>query len=253
MKRLILFILMLVMIPAFAFGSDGLSGKSYYVAIGSDIYWLSFGDKDVMLSTDGLNVTMQYTYDAPFGDITGIPIGSEFIEVPFYIRDGKFTWVASSVTLEEFKTEPDPEPEPDPIDDPIDLSKVKWLHTDVSKWEVTATLKDIKIKTETVVVDYDKACVWPGQSVDGGPAVNANPWVFVKLDGVLYAATWEWLKVCQTEKFLYAVDGSHIKVPPLDTWHPVSGETYYFMVSGLARQTQRNVLERSNLLKVVWP
>jgi hypothetical protein len=61
------------------------------------------------------------------------------------------------------------------------------------------------------------------------------------------------MKVCQTVKNLIAVDGSHIKKPPLDTWHPESGETYYFMVSGLARMSERNVLERSNLLKVVWP
>lgn len=253
MKKLILIILILFMIPAFASGADSLAGKSYFVFFGESVYWLGFGNKDVMLSTSGFNVTMQYTYDEPFGNITGVPSGSEFIEVPFYIIGDEFTWVASSVALKEFKTEPDPEPEPDPVDDPIDLNKVKWLHTDVSDWEVTATLKAIKIGSSTITVDYDKACVWPGESTDGGEPVNANPWVFVKLDGTWYAATWEWMKVCQTVKNLYAVDGSHIKVPPLDTWHPVSGETYYFMVSGLARQNQRNVLERSNLLKVVWP
>ena len=243
-KKLIL-ILMVLLAPIFAFGSDDLDGQAYYVFYGEDAYWLSFGKDEVMLSAGGVNTTMPYSYKEPFGDILG---------VPFYIIDGELNLVFIKATLQEFKTEPEPTPTPTPEpDDPIDLNKVKWLHTDVSDWAVTATLRAIKIGETTVTVDYDKACVWPGESADGGEPVNANPWVFVKQDGIWYAATWEWMKVCQTVKGLIAVDGSHIKVPPLDTWHPESGETYYFMVSGLARQTQRNVLERSNLLKVVWP
>ena len=48
--------------------------------------------------------------------------------------------------------------------------------------------------------------------------------------------------------------GDHIKKNPLKNWLPVSRETYYFMVSGLARDPNiTNVQERSNPVKVVWP
>ena len=237
MKKLILIILILFMIPAFAFGSSDLLGKTYYVFIDRTIYWLNFYEDDVVLTVTGIDSTFPYEYTEPFG---------RFADLPFFILNDTMTIVTQQINLNELNYEPEPEPEPD---DPIDLNKVIWLHTDVSGWAVTATLRAIKIGETTVTVDYDKACVWP----DGGDGVNANPWVFVKLDGTWYAATWEWMKVCQTVKNLIAIDGSHIKVPPLDTWHPESGETYYFMVSGLARMTERNVLERSNLLKVVWP
>ena len=44
--------------------------------------------------------------------------------------------------------------------------------------------------------------------------------------------------------------------PPLGpmNWKPTSGETLYFMVSGLARFSNiKNVSERSNIVKVIWP
>jgi hypothetical protein len=232
-----------MMIPAFALGASDIVGKTYYIFIDKTIYWLNFYADDVVLTVDGIDTVFPYFYEEPLGELALIP---------FYIIDDTLHLVTDEITLQQLIIKPEPEPEPEP-NDPIDLNKVKWLHTDVSDWAVTAKLNAIKIGSSTITVDYDKACVWPGESADGGEPVNANPWVFVNLDGTWYGATWEWMKVCQTVKNLYAVDGSHIKVPPLDTWHPVSGETYYFMVSGLARSTQRNVLERSNLLKVIWP
>jgi hypothetical protein len=53
---------------------------------------------------------------------------------------------------------------------------------------------------------------------------------------------------CWTERL-----GDHIKVPPLNRWRPRSGERFGIMVSGLARSTQRNVQERSNVSMVTWP
>ena len=47
--------------------------------------------------------------------------------------------------------------------------------------------------------------------------------------------------------------GDHIKVAPLNRWRPRSGERFGIMVSGLARSTQRNVQERSNVSMVTWP
>ena len=127
---------------------------------------------------------------------------------------------------------------------------IHWLHTDVSGWPVTASLS--ASVGGTINMPYSKARVWP--AVDG---VNANPWVIVKwTDGRWYAATFEWLRFGQTSKPVGVLDGSrgdHIKKPPLSNWRPHSGERFGIMVSGLARDGTRNVLERSNVVMVTWP
>ena len=126
---------------------------------------------------------------------------------------------------------------------------IKWLHTDVSSWPVTASLT--ASIGNSISFPYSKANEWP--VVDG---VNANPWVFVKLNGQWYAATFEWLRRGQTSKPKGVLDGSmgdHIKVSPLSNWRPKSGERIGIMVSGLARSHTRNVQERSNVYMVTWP
>ncbi len=134
---------------------------------------------------------------------------------------------------------------------PIPLSGVTWLHSNVSGWAQTANLS-VRIGGGNITLSYDKARSWPGRNVRGA-AVNANPWVFVNLGGQWYAGTWEWFRVGQTSKPTTAVNGNHIKQPPLSSWRPVSGQTYGFMVSGLARDSTRNVHERSNIVMVTWP
>ena len=151
----------------------------------------------------------------------------------------------------------DPNPNPDPGtnapsgDWPSEITgTIKWLHTDVSSWPVTASLT-ASVGGSTINFPYSKAKVWP--AVDG---VNANSWVFVKLNGQWYAATFEWLRRGQTAKPKGVLDGSmgdHIKVSPLSSWDPHSGERIGIMVSGLARTQLRNVRERSNVYMVTWP
>lgn len=131
--------------------------------------------------------------------------------------------------------------------EPINLSQVTWLHTDVSGWTKTATL-NASVSGSSMIMDYDKARVWP--STDGSVA---NAWIFVQIDGQWYAGTWEWMTPGQTVKEKSAVSGSHIKVGALKNFSPRSGETYGFMVSGLARDGRRSALERSNVDMVVWP
>ena len=128
---------------------------------------------------------------------------------------------------------------------------IKWLHTDVSSWPVTASLT-ASVDGGWIRFPYSKSTVWP--AVNG---VNANPWVIVKwTDGRWYAATFEWLRFGQTSKPVGVLDGSrgdHIKKPPLSNWRPHSGERFGIMVSGLARDGTRNVIERSNVVMVTWP
>lgn len=138
---------------------------------------------------------------------------------------------------------------------PSDFKGVQWLHTDVSQWRQTATL-DVSVRSTTITLNYNKANTWPGiqvtASTGGQIRVNANPWIFVQRNGTWYAATFEWLTVGQTVKAVRAVQGDHIKVPPLNTFVPVHGEVYGFMVSGLARDSRRNVQERSEVKMYRW-
>ena len=89
----------------------------------------------------------------------------------------------------------------------------------------------------------------------GGTTVEGNPWVFAKVDGRWYAATYEWLRPGQECKGISASNiGAHIKVSPLSRWTPQSGETIGLMVSTPARfgpQGPRH--ERSNVVRVRWP
>jgi len=135
---------------------------------------------------------------------------------------------------------------------PQDLSGVTWLHTDVSGWAPTADLAAVRVGGGQICFDHDKANVWPGVEIDG-LSLNANPWIFVWQDNRWYAATFEWMRVGQTCKSAGAVAGDHIKRAPLQDFRPVSGTRYGFMISGLARAAQRNVLERSRVVMVEWP
>lgn len=132
----------------------------------------------------------------------------------------------------------------------LDLGSVVWLDQNISGWPETTSMS-ASVGGGSVNMPYDKANVWPGTS-GGGATVNANAWVFVNQGGTWYAATWEYLRVGQTSKSSASVTGSHINHAPLSSWHPVAGETYGFMVSGLVRGGASNVEERSNVSMVTW-
>ena len=125
---------------------------------------------------------------------------------------------------------------------------IKWLHTDVSSWPVTSSLR-VSFSGNTINFPYSKSKTWP--ALDG---VNANPWVIAKIDGKWYAATFEWLRFGQTAKPKATVSGSHIKKSPMNgDWTPQSGQRVGIMVSGLARTQTRNVKERTDVVMVTWP
>lgn len=155
--------------------------------------------------------------------------------------------------LKQFVPAVSSEPEPPPSSDevPADFSGVVWLHTNVSGWKQSSTLSSVSVSSSSITLNYDKANSWPQYS--SSEDLNANPWIFVKQDGTWYAATWEWLRKGQTTKSVSAVDGSHIKVSPLNNFKPKSGTKYGFMVSGLARDSKRNVYERTNVKMITWP
>lgn len=140
---------------------------------------------------------------------------------------------------------------------PKDMVNIVWLHTDVSSWQETANLSSVTIGPSTTTLNYSKTSTWPGVAMTASHGgiinLNANPWIFVYRNGTWYAATWEWMQVGQTVKSTSSIRGDHIKKAPLDTFYPVKGEVYGFMVSGLARDKTRNVQERSNVVMATWP
>lgn len=154
----------------------------------------------------------------------------------------------TSVAANGSDTDAPPAGDSSPGQVPADFAGVVWLHANVSGWAQTGSLGGISISGDMINLPYDKAKVWPPKG-----DLNANPWIFVWQDGTWYAATWEWLRFGQTSKAVAAVNGDHIKKPPLDNFSPVSGTSYGFMVSGLARDDTRNVSERTNVVMFRWP
>ena len=140
----------------------------------------------------------------------------------------------------------------------FDLSKVTWLHTNVSNWPVTHNLK-VNIGAGLICMEFGGTKTWPSAEIDHRSGaykikVNANPWVFVWRNGRWYGGTWEWMVPNGTCKNLSSVEGGHIKQPGLADWDPVSGETYYFMVSSIARGANLNNYQaRTDVVSVVWP
>lgn len=135
---------------------------------------------------------------------------------------------------------------------PSDFAGVVWLHTNVSGWAETGNLRSVTVAGGAISLDYDKAKVWPGKN-HSGANVNANPWIFVNVGGTWHAGTFEWFRTGQTAKPVKTVNGDHIQQSPLNRFRPKSGERYGFMVSGLARDSARNVQERTQVVMYTWP
>ncbi len=79
----------------------------------------------------------------------------------------------------------------------FDLSKVTWLHTDVSNWPVTHDLT-VNIGAGLICMEFGGTTTWPSAEIDHRSGaykikVNANPWVFVWRNGRWYGGTWEWM------------------------------------------------------------
>ncbi|HRT06167.1 MAG TPA: hypothetical protein P5204_10755, partial [Kiritimatiellia bacterium] len=140
---------------------------------------------------------------------------------------------------------------------PAELKDVAWLHENVRDWPATAKMT-ASVGNGLINFPYDKANVWPVATSGVEAGTNANVWAIVKIGGVWYAGTWEWLRKGQTSKPAGCLGhtggyGDHFKKAPLSSWTPKSGESFYVMVSGHARSSGRNVMERANPVKVTWP
>ena len=169
-------------------------------------------------------------------------------------------------------TPPPPTPQPPPVappqppqpSDPSPSSgldewptgDITWLHTDVSGWQVTSEMSLVGFRDRGISIDHSKRGRWPVLDIANGPEVTnieGNPWVIAKVSGRWYAATWEWMRPGQKDKGVHPTNiGQHIKRSPLDSWQPVQEEEVYFLMSAPARDRRRTVLERSNVVRVLW-
>ena len=126
-----------------------------------------------------------------------------------------------------------------------------FLHADVTDWEESIELYGVYFNGNQIILDHDESFRdW--DTITRSVSVNANAWIIVDQGDSTIAATWEWLRPGQKVKNKSSVNGDHIKKAPLNNFVPKAGETYGFFVSGLARDSARNRLERSNVIYKTW-
>lgn len=195
---------------------------------------------------------------------------NEYTEAGEYVVDAGFddgaghTATARLVVTVVAAPAPDPTPSPDPSPDPnpgdgdeIDANSLVWLHPNAANWPITSTTTNVSVSKGQICISHTKAGKWPVLS-----GVEGNPWVVGNVNGTWYAGNYEWLRPGQTCKSLGVPNenpdtahalGPHIKISPLNTWVPKSGETVYFFVTTLNRAGLSTSDERSNMVKVIWP
>ena len=211
---------------------------------------IDYGDGSTYQQPISGTATMSHTYAAA---------GSFTADVEFTATTGETATATRAVVIQAGASPPAPPPPaptpPSPTGaDEIDLNQVIWLHHDVSGWAQTSTITGITHDDPPICIEHTMAGAWPVID-DGGTIIEGNPWVFARINGQWYAGTYEWLRPGQTCKSIDADNiGEHIKVSPLDSWHPQSGEEVCFMVSTSARfgpEGPKN--ERSNVVRFIWP
>ena len=140
--------------------------------------------------------------------------------------------------------------------DQLDLSQVTWLHANISNWTVSSTVTGVTFPGAGVdmCIFHTQAGQWPTY-VDNGVAGEGNPWVFANINGQWYGGTFEWLRPGQQCKVVITREniGPHVKVSPLSSWVPQSGEVVGFAMSTPARSALRTSNERTNIVLVTWP
>jgi hypothetical protein len=135
----------------------------------------------------------------------------------------------------------------------VSLSDVVWIDQDVSGWAVTVTDLNVSIGSDINLSHSGGTDVWRPE-IDG---VVGNAWIFVWRRGQWYGGTWEYLRPNQRIKGKDnlqspGVIGKLESEKELTNFVAQPGETYGFMVSGLARDTYSNVQERSNIDMATW-
>lgn len=151
-------------------------------------------------------------------------------------------------------------PEQPPIDPPsteeISINDVEFTYDPlpIASWKETVKLRGVSITgTEgdpagKIKFDWD-APNWPQVDIFGeGSLAIGNPVVVVNKGGKWLGASFTWLRPGQKEKNREEIDNPTIKKGPLVGWKPRKGEKVYFLITGLCRESQRSIQERTNMV-----
>ena len=145
---------------------------------------------------------------------------------------------------------------PDESLDEINPSQITWLHADISGWTASSTVTGITFPGAgaEMCIFHTQAGEWPVYS-DQGNLGEGNPWVFANINGQWVGGTFEWLRPGQQCKPVITREniGPHVKLLPLSTWVPQSGELVGFAMSTPARDSRRTSNQRSNIVLATWP
>ncbi|MBI4049336.1 MAG: hypothetical protein HY395_00765 [Candidatus Doudnabacteria bacterium] len=134
----------------------------------------------------------------------------------------------------------------------INESDIIWIDRDVGGWAQTANLGvSLNLAGGQITLDSSKKNEWPAIRPDEDE-VNANAWILVWRQGKWYAGTWEYMRPGQDTKSTQNLQNLGALKGELSNFIAQPGETYGFMVSGLARNDLSNVEERSNIVMVLW-
>jgi hypothetical protein len=144
--------------------------------------------------------------------------------------------------------------------DAVDLSQVAVVKgVNIRDWAITSQVKSVTIGNGQICIDHTKLGQWPTAPFFGDPntLVEANQWVFAKINGQWHGGAGEWVRPGQLCKQVDPITNIGIGVyydsEPLRSWTPRSGELVGFAVSQPARAGQWAAAERSNVVLVAWP
>lgn len=127
----------------------------------------------------------------------------------------------------------------------------------VGGWAETSVLSSVFATQGNIHMQYDKGGSWPPTAVgslDGAIAVS-NPWIIIWRNGQWIGTTFSWFRPNQYDKDITDVYCGGVNGGvTFGNFVPTPGETYGFMVSGIARDmSANNVRERSNIYMYTWP
>jgi hypothetical protein len=165
----------------------------------------------------------------------------------------------------EVKEDPE-DPPPGPWDeyDDFEENDITWLHTDVSGWDVTSSVTAAHINYDELCIFHTMAGLWPEVlgifSEDPDAPMEGNLWIIARVDGVWYAATFDYLRPggeCKYDGYGPDDEGpgpATFGAVPLSTWVPQTGEPVWMFVSTVARHKPLGPLsERSDYVQLLWP
>src|SRR3989344_1999254 len=126
---------------------------------------------------------------------------------------------------------------------------------DIASWPVsnTLTLNSVSFSGPNICLNHTMP--WPSTWIDDpnfGIDVPASGWVFIWRNGGWHAATFEYYYRNGGEAECREAGSVWDNVRFNSVFASKTGETYGFMISGLARAGHRNIRERSNVIMKTW-